>query len=315
MNAHVFQQKELAEATLESIGDAVVSTDVRGCVSYLTAVAECLTGGGRGAAAGRPIEDVLRLVDANTRETVANPMRVAIRDDRTLSLSPDCVLIRRGGSELAIEDSSAPIHDRSGNVIGAVMVFRDVSAARAAALRMSHLAHHDSLTQLPNRTLLTDRLTQSIALSHRHSQKLALLFVDVDRFKEINDSLGHAIGDRLLQSIAVRLRAFVRASDTVSRLGGDEFVVMLPEVTSMQDLVTSAERLLQVLARPYRIDQHELRITASIGIAFYPDDGTKADMLMANADRAMYRAKGNGRNGYQFFDARTHVSAVACQSV
>jgi len=310
MSSDILQEKELARVTLESIGDAVVSADVSGRATYLNAVAERMTGWFREAAVGRPIEDVLRLIDATTRETVANPMRLAIRDDKTFSLMPDCILIRRDGLELAIEDSTAPVHDRQGMVIGAVMVFRDVSAARTLALRMSHLAHHDSLTQLPNRTLLRDRLTQAMALSHRHSQKLAVLFLDVDRFKEINDSLGHAIGDRLLQSIAVRLSAVVRASDTVSRLGGDEFVVMLPEVTSMRDVVISTEKLLLALAAPFHIHPYELQLTTSIGIAFYPDDGMEAETLLANADLAMYCAKSKGRNGYQFFNAETNACAV-----
>jgi diguanylate cyclase (GGDEF)-like protein len=270
-----------------------------------------MTGWFRETAAGRPIEDVLQLVDATTRETVASPMRLAIRDDKTFSLMPHCTLIQRNGFEVAIEDSTAPIHDRHGKVIGAVMVFRDVSAARTLALRMSHRAHHDRLTELPNRTLLSDRLTQAIALTHRHSQKLAVLFLDIDRFKEVNDSLGHAIGDRLLQAIAQRLRACVRASDTVSRLGGDEFVVMLPEVTSTRDLVISTEKLLTTLATPYRIDQHELQLTTSVGIALYPDDGTEAETLMANADLAMYCAKSAGCNSYQFFSAGMDVCAVA----
>ena len=296
-----FAEGARAEVTLDSIGDAVVSADIRGRVTYLNAVAERMTGWLREEAAGRPLEEVLRIIDATTQEAVPNPMRSAIRDDRTMGLTPNCVLIRRDGFEVAIEDSAAPIHDRRGQATGAVMVFRDVSAARALSLRLSHLAHHDSLTDLPNRILLDDRLKQAMARAHRHEQKVALLFLDVDRFKNINDSLGHCLGDRLLQSIAQRLLACVRSSDTVSRPGGDEFVIMLTEVTCPRDVAVSAEKLLLAFGTPHRIDQHDLRLTASIGIAIYPDDAIDAETLVKNADAAMYCAKDRGRDNYQFF--------------
>ena len=170
-------------------------------------------------------------------------MELAVRLDKIVRLSANCVLIRRDGFESAIEDSAAPIHDRQGKVTGAVMVFRDVSVARALSLQISHLAQHDSLTDLPNRRLLNDRLTQAIAWARRHRSQLAVLFLDLDRFKHINDSLGHALGDRLLQSVAARLVACVRGSDTVSRQGGDEFVVLVSELDSAEDAAAPRRRL------------------------------------------------------------------------
>jgi diguanylate cyclase (GGDEF)-like protein/PAS domain S-box-containing protein len=311
----LFEEKERAQVTLNSIGDAVMSTDVWGRVTYLNMVAESLTGWSREEAAGHPLEDVFRIIDATTREVIQNPMALAIQENKTVGLTPNCILIRRDGVEAAIEDSAAPIHDRRGQVTGAVIVFHDVSTARALSLRMSYLAQHDSLTDLPNRILFSDRLTEAIAMAHRYRRKLAVLYMDVDRFKHINDSLGHDIGDRLLQSMAARLHACVRSSDTVSRQGGDEFVVLLSEVMHVQDAALIAEKILLTLRKPHRIDQHDLHLTVSIGIANYPDDGTEAEVLLKNADFAMYHAKENGRNNYQFFQPEMNVRAVERQSL
>ena len=157
----LFQEKERAQVTLNSIGDAVISTDLKGRITFLNVVAERLTGWPREEAMDRPLEEVLQIVDAVTREAVRNPMRLAISANKTVGLTPNCVLVRRDGIEAAIEDSAAPIHDRHGQVTGAVMVFHDVSSARALSLKMSYLAQHDSLTDLPNRVLLNDRLEQA----------------------------------------------------------------------------------------------------------------------------------------------------------
>jgi len=311
----LFDEKERAEVTLNSIGDAVLSTDVGGRVTYLNVVAERMTGWSRKEAAGHSFEEVFRIVDAATREAVENPMALAIRADKTVDLTPNCLLIRRDGAEAAIEDSVAPIHDRRGQVTGAVMVFRDVSIARALSLRISYLAQHDALTDLPNRLLFNDRLTQAMAMAHRHRRKLAVLFLDGDRFKNINDSLGHVIGDRVLQSVAQRLLDCVRRSDTVSRQGGDEFMVLLSEVTNPEDAAVSAEKILLAMSAPHHIGQRDVHLTMSIGIATHPDDGKDAETLVRNADFAMYHAKNSGRNNYQFFKPEMNVRAVERQSL
>ena len=306
----MFLEKERAQVTLNSIGDAVVSTDVAGTVTYLNPVAESMTGWSRQEACGRPLQEVLRIIDADSREPVLNPLALAILKDKTVGLSANCVLIRRDGHQTAIEDTAAPIHDGRGQVTGAVIVFHDVGVARAMSLKMSHLAQHDPLTGLPNRVLLNDRLNQAIEMARRHRQSLAVLYVDVDRFKLINDSLGHAVGDRLLQSIARRLVACVRSSDTVSRPGGDEFVVLLSEVACADDALRIADKILTAMAPPQRIDQLDLHVTVSLGIGLYPDDGTDAETLLKNADLALLRAKADGRGNSQLFEPDIDVHAA-----
>ena len=315
-NAEVlFEEKKRAQVTLESIGDAVISTDVWGRVASLNGVAERLMGWSCEEATGRPIEEVFRIIDATTREAMSNPLALAIRGDKTLALARNCILLRRNGAEAAIEDSAVPIHDRRGHRIGAIVVFQDVSAARALSLRVSYLAQHDSLTNLPNRVSFSERLTEAIAMAHRYQRKLAVLYLDVDRFKNINDSFGFEIGDRLLQSIATRLHDCVRSSDTVSRAGGDEFVVLLSGVKRTRDAADMAEKVLLMLSTPHRIEQHDLHFTVSIGIATYPDDGMEAEVLERNADFAMYHAKESGRNNYQFFKPDMNLRALERQSL
>ena len=313
----LFEEKERAQVTLNSIGDAVLTTNLAGQVSYLNRAAEKMTGWSWEDSMGKPLAEIFHIIDGTTRHVVLNPAQRAIDENKAVGLSTDCVLIRRDGFELAIEDSSAPIHNRQGGIIGAVIVFHDISESRFMALKMTHLAQHDFLTGLPNRALLTERLSQAIGLARRHHKQVALLFLDLDHFKHINDSLGHAIGDLLLQSVAARLVDGVRTTDTVCRQGGDEFVILLAEVEKQQDAAYVAETLIAAFAVPHVIDGHELHVTLSIGISVYPDDGhsndnslQNADSLMQNADTAMYHAKETGRNNYQFFRADMNTRAV-----
>ena len=306
----LYVEKERAQVTLNCIGDAVACTDMSGNITFLNVVAETLTGWRWQEAAGRPMAEVLHMVDATTRQTLPNPMEKAVDGDRTVHLPPNSLLIRRDGSEIPIEDSAAPIHDRDGEPTGAVIVFRDVSAARAMALQLTHSAQHDFLTGLPNRMLLNDRVSQAISVAPRHRKHVAVLFLDLDGFKQINDSLGHAFGDALLQAVARCLLECVRGSDTVSRQGGDEFVVLLSEVDHREDAVLMAKRILQAVAELHPIGQYALRVTTSIGVSVYPDDGLDAETLVKNADTAMYQAKENGRQSYQLYEPTLNVRGV-----
>ena len=198
------------------------------------------------------------------------------------------------------------------SVIEAQKLAEQIETTKA---QLHHLAHHDPLTRLPNRMLLQDRLSQAIELARRQGTQLAVLFMDLDRFKHINDSLGHAIGDRLLQSVAQRLADCVRHSDTVSRQGGDEFVVLLSTIKHAEDAALSAQKILTALTVPHPIDQLELHVSVSIGISTYPGDGQDVETLLKNADSAMYHAKENGRNNYQFFVHEMNVRALQRQSI
>jgi diguanylate cyclase (GGDEF)-like protein/PAS domain S-box-containing protein len=280
----------------------VLSTDVAGRVTYLNLAAEAMTGWSREAAAGQTLESVFHIIDRETREVARNPMRLAVELDKTVGLTPNCVLVRRDGRETAIEDSAAPIHDRDGQVTGAVIVFRDVGAALETSRQMSHLAQHDLLTGLPNRLLLNDRLTEAIALARRRQQSLAVCFLDVDGFKGINDSLGHAAGDQILRSIASRLGGALRDSDTVCRFGGDEFVIVLSEIAHADHAATVARKLLHAAAGPHRVGGQDVAVTASVGVTIYPGDGLDADTLIAHADVAMYASKRAGLNHYRLFE-------------
>lgn len=306
----LFEEKERAQVTLNSIGDAVLTTNLPGNVTYLNLVAEMMTGWSREEAIGQPLSEVFKIVNGTTREAAPNPAQLAIRENRTVGLAADSILLNRDGFESAIEDSAAPIHNRDGQVAGAVIVFHDVSESRAMALKMAHLAQHDFLTGLPNRALLTERLSRAIGQARRHSKQVGLMFIDLDYFKHINDSLGHAVGDQLLQLVAERLKVCVRDTDTVCRQGGDEFVILLAEIEQTRDAAPIAEKLLAAFAEPCLIAGHELHVSLSVGISIYPDDGADADAVMKNADTAMYHAKANGRNNYQFFTTEMNTRAV-----
>lgn len=292
---------ELAQNTLDSIGDAVVSIDLDGRITYLNAVAERLTGWSRHDAIGHPHEDVLDIIDERSRESAPSPLALALQHDRPAALNPNSALISRHGRELSIEDTATPIHDGSGRPIGAVMVFRDVSAARSLALKMHHLAHHDALTGLPNRLLLSERVSQTIASARRCHRSLAVMYLDLDGFKQVNDRFGHATGDLLLQSFSRRLTACVRGSDTVSRLGGDEFVVLLAELGCADDAARAAAKIVGDSKLPHQIGIHCLSVKTSIGIGMYPADGTSAETLLRSADLALLRTKLEVPGTFRFF--------------
>ncbi|HYW92182.1 MAG TPA: EAL domain-containing protein [Gammaproteobacteria bacterium] len=217
---------------------------------------------------------------------------------------------RHDGVGIPVLVSVSPVRDDRGRIANFVLVFNDISEHKDYERRLQHLAHHDLLTDLPNRSLLEERTRGAVIRARRHEQAMAILFVDLDRFKTVNDSLGHRAGDRLLQIVGERLRLAVRETDTVARLGGDEFAILLGELADARDAAIVAGKVLEVLKQPLTVAERSLYLGAGIGIACYPQDGEDFSSLMQNADTAMYRAKTGGRNSYQFYSSDMNTEAV-----
>ncbi len=316
---HLAQMEGRYRGLLEAAPDAMVVVDEEGEIVILNLQAEKQFGYRRDELLGQKVTNIIpvgfaeRLIADSTR-TAAEALA------QQIGTGIELTALRKDGSEFPIELMLSPLE--SGDEILVTAAIRNISVrkeAEAAALtmtlQMAHSAEHDFLTGLPNRLLLNDRVGQAIALAKRHKYSVAVLFLDVDGFKHINDSLGHPTGDMLLQSIAKRLLGCVRSSDTVSRQGGDEFVVLLSEVEHDQDTAILARRMLKQVTKTHTINQRDLHITASIGVSMYPDDGRDAETLIKNADTAMYQAKEKGRQNYQFFKPAMNVRAVERQSV
>lgn len=309
----LFDQQERAQITLNSIGDGVLTTNLSGKIMYLNCVAETMTGWPLEEALGLPLENVFSVIDAGSRQAPPNPVRCALKANKTVKLPNNCLLVRRDGVETPIEDSIAPIRNRTGAISGAVIVFHDVSEARALAVKIMHMAQHDPLTGLANRSLLGERLTRALGLAKRTNKKVGLLFLDVDNFKKINDSHGHAVGDQLLKVIARRLESVVRITDTVCRQGGDEFVILLTQIEHSEDAGQVATKVITACAEVKEEGRQELEngVTMSIGISIFPDDGKSVDALLQHADRAMYHAKMCGRNNYQFYNTSVGLPSIS----
>jgi diguanylate cyclase (GGDEF)-like protein/PAS domain S-box-containing protein len=217
----------------------------------------------------------------------------------------------KNGSIIWFETTSRSVRNPATGVLEEIIcVSRDISERKRAEEQIEYQAYHDALTGLPNRRLFRDRLTVALAHSRRLQSTLAVMFLDLDRFKYVNDTLGHSLGDELLKAVAARLHAALREEDSIARMGGDEFTVLLPELNNPEDAASVAQKLLEAVGQPMRIDETELFITTSIGIALFPNDGDSAEMLLKNADHAMYRAKDAGRNSYQMFTEAMNSRAL-----
>jgi diguanylate cyclase (GGDEF)-like protein/PAS domain S-box-containing protein len=303
---------------LEAAPDAIVVVNQIGEIVLVNLQAEKQFGYFRDELIGRKVTTIVP--NGFAKRLIANGPRVADEElAQQFGTGMELIGRRKNGTEFPIELMLSPLETDDGILVTAAI--RDISerkegeAFQVLAGQMAYSAQHDTLTGLPNRMLLSDRIEQAIALARRHGKKVAVLFLDLDGFKHVNDSFGHSIGDKLLQSVANRLSDCVRASDTVSRLGGDEFVVLLSEAQQPEDVAISARRMLEAVASAHSIDQHDLHITTSIGMSVYPDDGMDAETLIKNADTAMYQAKEDGRRSYKFFKPAMNIRAVERQFI
>lgn len=302
----VYAQERQARTMLREIaatlGEGVYVLDQNGLVTFVNPEAERLLGWSAEELIGRNGHDLFHYQrpDGTHLAYADCPVHQAIRTGQTYRMLNDWI-IRKDGTILPISMVSSPLM-RGGRIVGSVAAFQDITPLLAAEEQIRQLAYHDSLTNLPNRRLLLDRLDQALSQARRHQRALALMFLDLDHFKEINDTLGHDVGDELLKQVAARLEDAIRGGDTVSRQGGDEFVVLLADIAQAQDAILVADKILRALRLPITVGDHNLRISASIGIASYPADGADDPKeLMKKADIALYAAKKAGRDKYRFY--------------
>ena len=301
VNQELEAEKKQLAITLKSIADGVISINAAGDITFINPVAQRLTGYSAEDAAGRPIDEIMNLRDASSHEPLLNPALYALEVKRPVAMSYNATLVSRHKQIFRVEDSASPIIDEEGNINGAVMVFQDVSEAVEMAVKMTHLTNHDQLTGLPNRVLLHDRVVQAIARSFTSRQSIALLLIDIDNFKYLNDSLGHQIGDFVISVIAKRLSDTLGQNATLARVGGDEFACLLSDIGSGYSADSIAMACLQAGRKPIEIDDKAHQLSLSIGISLYPQDAVNAEEMMRHADSAMYRSKSKGKDTFSFF--------------
>jgi diguanylate cyclase (GGDEF)-like protein/PAS domain S-box-containing protein len=307
----LFKQRQLAKATLHSIADAVITTDAEGLIVYINPAAEKLTGFPLETAQGLHIDSVIRFLNTeniNTEHGFSDFIDKLL-NGRSIKEKTPKYIITNSGDEFAIQISGSPIKGQSGKISGVVFAISDITDILQTSRKISYLATHDPLTGLANRTLFYEQIEKAIASCHRQENYLAVLFIDLDDFKKVNDGMGHAVGDLLLTEVAERLLAGMRQIDTVARWGGDEFVVLLNQLASEENITGIVVKLLERLSQPFNFEGLTLYVTPSIGISVFPKDGSTSEELLVHADAAMFQVKENGRNGFLFFSSGFDKSA------
>mgnify|MGYP001818682072 CR=1 FL=1 len=298
----VFEEKERAQVTLQSIGDGVITTDADGNVDYINPVAQDLTGWDMRSARGTPVVELMMIVNEHTRATCENPVVRCLKEGRVITLPDNSVLITKNGDEVPIQDSAAPIRDRIGNIIGSVMVFHDVSKESRLFRQLSYQASHDTLTGLINRREFENRLGVALdAIKGNNEETHALLYVDLDQFKVVNDTFGHTAGDALLRQLSEQIQGSIRSTDILARLGGDEFGILL-ERCSEERAIEVAESIRGSI-EGYRFEWQDsfTTVRCSIGVVLVNSENADVASLMSSADVACYSAKDMGRNQVHFY--------------
>lgn len=305
------ESEQLHRFIVNASPDLVYILDRNGCFTFLNSRLESMLGFSKHELMGKHYSELIDDDDLEAASHLFNERRTGDRAIKNVEIRLRSNRARRGSglvrsqsvwTELTAMGIYADDNERTrDNFDGSYGTARDISERKEAEELINFQAYHDLLTHLPNRALLKDRLSLAITHARRNKRKIAVMFLDLDRFKLVNDTLGHSMGDRLLQAVAKRLQSCLRQGDTLSRFGGDEFTLLLPEVRTQDDVVIIAGKILDRLNQPFVIDGHELFVGASIGIAMYPEAGDSVETLIQNSDIAMYHIKGRGKNGYQFF--------------
>jgi diguanylate cyclase (GGDEF)-like protein/PAS domain S-box-containing protein len=319
---NLFMQQQLSESErlhryiVNTSPDIIYILDQDGHFTFINERIESLLGFSKEEIVGKHYSFLVHHDDMEQAKYVFNERRIGTRAAKNIELRLKC---KDDGKSRHFNNRTLPIElsamgmytgdsQSSSSYTGTYGVARDVTERKIAEETINFQAYHDLLTKLPNRALLRDRLSLAISQAKREDEKLAVMFLDLDRFKNINDSLGHMIGDELLQMVSMRLKECIRAADTLARFGGDEFTLMLPKLhNGREDASKLAEKITNTLKQPFIVDGHELYVSASIGIALYPQDGTNIETLIKHADVAMYHVKGQGKNGYQFYSNEMNV--------
>jgi len=300
-------EHELLKVTMDSIGDAVMTTDQHGSVQYLNPVAQKLTGWTIEQAVGKRSQKVLNVINEKTRKPSLNPITLCLAENRVITLTGDNILISRAGDEFAIQESASPIRDADGKTLGAVIVFHDVSEQRKIAHELSYRATHDALTGLPNRTEFEKALKRFVNNNREPDQINALMFIDLDQFKIVNDTCGHSAGDVLLKEVANIMKACVRSSDTLARLGGDEFAIILSKCDTEKSMKIAKKICKSLSDFRFQHDGKLFRIGASIGLVMIDSHWESEARLLQAADSACYKAKNAGRNRVHLYYDEAHA--------
>lgn len=293
------EEHELLRTTLLSITDGVIAVNKHGRVTFMNHVAEQLTGFMEKDSINKPLDEVLNIIDTDCGMKYEVPVKEVLDKGYPVNFNNLNMLISDGGSQHLILGSASPIKNDLNEIIGTLVAFQDISDKKQAEETIKYHEYYDSLTDLPNRKLFNEYLNNALENAYRSNNKLSVLVIDIDYFKNINYTLGHDIGDKLLQQAAKRLIKVLNENDVLARMGGDEFTILMPQIDGAEQACQLAHNALEELGALYSVDEHELYITASIGIAIYPDDGSESGVIMKHADTALYNAKENGRNTYQ----------------
>jgi diguanylate cyclase (GGDEF)-like protein/PAS domain S-box-containing protein len=296
------------DKVFETLGDAVITTDINGKITHINRIAEQLTGVSNKEGTGCPVEEVVTLVDASSKDVLINPVAFALSEKSATLPSTDALLISRNRDEYFVEDCASPIFDENKKLLGAVLVFQDVSELKKAEIQLAHSTNHDTLTDLPNRNLLMDRTAQAIKEAQRDKHEVAMLIIDLDHFQYINNQYGYETGDRIIVDVANFLRANIRQSDTLSRQGGDTFVLLTPVIGTVKELADLADKLKTAIESKQNYAGVPVKLTCSVGIAMYPIDCDNAQSLYRCAESAMHEMKRSGRNNCRFYSREAEAS-------